>query len=102
MNEILRMREISKSFSGVEVLHSVDLSLNEGKFSLWLGKWRREINAHENLMGIEQPIQAKSFCGGRGQDRESRQSARAGYCHDPPGIGAYSGNDRRREHVPGS
>jgi inositol transport system ATP-binding protein len=56
MNEILRMREISKSFSGVEVLHSVDLSLNEGEVLALVGEnGAGKSTLMKILMGIEQP-----------------------------------------------
>ncbi len=56
MNEILRMQDISKSFSGVEVLHSVDLSLNEGEVLALVGENGAGKSTLMNiLMGIEQP-----------------------------------------------
>jgi len=56
MKQILGMRNIVKSFSGVEVLHSVDLQLFEGEVLALVGEnGAGKSTLMRILMGIEQP-----------------------------------------------
>lgn len=65
MNEILQMRNICKSFSGVEVLHSVDLNLYEGEALALVGEnGAGKSTLMKILMGIEQPNSGEIFLRG--------------------------------------
>jgi len=62
MNEILSMRNIVKSFSGVEVLHSVDLNLYEGEVLALVGEnGAGKSTLMKILMGIEKPNSGEIF-----------------------------------------
>jgi ABC-type sugar transport system ATPase subunit len=65
MKNILQMQDICKSFSGVEVLHSVSLDLNEGEVLALVGEnGAGKSTLMKILMGIEQPNSGKIFLGG--------------------------------------
>lgn len=65
MTEILRMKGVVKSFSGVEVLHGVDLSLNEGEVLALVGEnGAGKSTLMKILMGIEQPDSGEIFLNG--------------------------------------
>ena len=62
MSEILRMTDIIKSFSGVEVLHSVNLTLNKGEVLALIGEnGAGKSTLMKILMGVEQPNAGEIF-----------------------------------------
>ncbi len=66
MVEILQLNNIVKSFSGVEVLHSVNLSLNEGEVLALVGEnGAGKSTLMKILMGIEQPNSGEMFLKGK-------------------------------------
>jgi len=76
MNEILSMRNIIKSFSGVEVLHSVDLNLYEGEVLALVGEnGAGKSTLMKVLMGIEQPNSGEIFL--RGEEVQIVNPAKA-------------------------
>lgn len=76
MNEILQMKGISKSFSGVEVLHAVDLVLNDGEVLALVGEnGAGKSTLMKILMGIEQPNSGEIFL--KGEKVEIDSPARA-------------------------
>jgi ABC-type sugar transport system ATPase subunit len=65
MAEILRMKDICKSFSGVEVLHGVNLALNHGEVLALIGEnGAGKSTLMKILMGIEQPNSGEIFLEG--------------------------------------
>ena len=76
MSEILRMTNITKSFSGVEVLHSVDLTLSEGEVLALVGEnGAGKSTLMKILMGIEQPNYGEIFL--KGNNVQINSPARA-------------------------
>ncbi|MCX6054241.1 MAG: sugar ABC transporter ATP-binding protein [Chloroflexi bacterium] len=66
MGEILHLKDICKSFSGVEVLHSVNLTLNEGEVLALVGEnGAGKSTLMKILMGIEQPNSGEIFLKGK-------------------------------------
>ena len=56
MGELLRLEKIVKSFSGVEVLHAVDLALNEGEVLAVVGEnGAGKSTLMKIIMGVERP-----------------------------------------------
>lgn len=65
MGELLSMRNIVKSFSGVEVLHSISLDLMEGEVLALVGEnGAGKSTLMKILMGIEQPNEGDIFIKG--------------------------------------
>ena len=49
---LLQVKKMSKAFLNQLVLKEVNLQVERGDIYALVGKWRREININENIIGV--------------------------------------------------